>query len=777
MLCQICWGEEHLKGHVMGLAYLHRLITSLCVLLLAGVVPLIAQADDLAGGEDAILILDASGSMWGQIEGTAKIEIAKNVLDGLLDDLPASSRLGLMAYGHNKKGDCSDIEMLSAVGASRADIKKAVKGINPKGKTPISASVKMAAEKLKYTENKATVILISDGIETCNLDPCALGKQLEKDGVDFTAHVVGFDIVDQKTEDQLRCLATSTGGRYLSAASAGELSLALGTTIIKQVDAGPATLVLEATVLEKGPVIKTGLSWQVRQSGGGDVVFETDNKGSVSESVPSGVYDIFVTRSSDRLKGSAKLVETRPGAKHTVTIALSPEFPASVIPDSAAVSAGTEFSVKWEGPNRQSDFITITSPDAAARDYTSYAYTSNGNPAHLTAPIIAGDYEVRYVLGRPYKVLARMPMKVNEATASVKGPEAALGGATISIEWAGPATQSDFITVTEVDAKAGNYLDYFYTKDSASPHELNMPVKPGAYEIRYVFVGKADNRGASENRIIARRAITIEQAGATLNGPDRANTGEAISIVWTGPTGNGDFVTVTAPDAADKNYMDYKYTANGSPSKIRMPLKPGDYELRFVQKGGLQGYKVLARKSIKVVEVEASISGPKTALVGSEIKVDWTGPVGASGDFITITAPDASERTYKDYAYTKNGSPSKIEMPIEPGTYELRFVQNNSKVIARQKITVEDIAVTLGAPATGKVGETISVGFMGPVSRGDLITVVLPNARARKYTDYFYPQNGSPGELKLPDVAGDYEIRYLLDGKRVIYHRPIKIEE
>ncbi len=53
-----------------------------------------------AGAGDSILVLDASGSMWGQIEGEAKITIAKSVLADLLKDLPAERRLGLIAYGH-----------------------------------------------------------------------------------------------------------------------------------------------------------------------------------------------------------------------------------------------------------------------------------------------------------------------------------------------------------------------------------------------------------------------------------------------------------------------------------------------------------------------------------------------------------------------------------------------------------------------------------------------------------------------------------------------------
>ena len=62
------------------------------------------------------------------------------------------------------------------------------------GKTPLTDAVKQAAEALKYTEDKATVILITDGLETCSADPCALAKELEQSGVDFTTHVVGFDV-------------------------------------------------------------------------------------------------------------------------------------------------------------------------------------------------------------------------------------------------------------------------------------------------------------------------------------------------------------------------------------------------------------------------------------------------------------------------------------------------------------------------------------------------------------------------------------------------------
>ncbi|NUP86620.1 MAG: VWA domain-containing protein [Burkholderiaceae bacterium] len=187
-----------------------------------------SSASAVAPGQ-SMLVLDASGSMWGQISGRPKIEIARDAVDRMLASWPQGQQLGLMAYGHRSKGDCADIELLRPPGpVDRPSLMQAVRSLQPKGMTPISASVRLAAEQLKYSERKATVVLVSDGEETCQADPCAVGRQLEQLGVDFTAHVIGFDIAKgSKAEQQLRCLASSTGGRYLDARDAASLNDAL----------------------------------------------------------------------------------------------------------------------------------------------------------------------------------------------------------------------------------------------------------------------------------------------------------------------------------------------------------------------------------------------------------------------------------------------------------------------------------------------------------------------------------------------------------------------
>src|SRR5882757_2376570 len=220
-------------------------VAALLSLGLALLSPHAAQAQ----GTDTILVLDASGSMWGLVDGQSKISAARQAVDSILSKWNPADRLGVMVYGHRSKGDCKDIELMVPVSKfDPARIKAAVDGINPKGKTPISDSLRAAAEALHATENKATVILVSDGIETCAPDPCAAAAELKKSGIGFTAHVIGLDVADPAAKSQLQCIARATGGVYLDARNASSLTGALtkmvaatqGTKVVSEAPQKPA---------------------------------------------------------------------------------------------------------------------------------------------------------------------------------------------------------------------------------------------------------------------------------------------------------------------------------------------------------------------------------------------------------------------------------------------------------------------------------------------------------------------------------------------------------
>ena len=261
----------------------------------------------------SIIVLDASGSMWGQIGGQTKLEIAQASLTEVLKSIPAETELGLIAYGHREKGSCGDIELIVPPAAgTAAAIADAAKNLQFLGKTPLTDAVRMAAAELRSTEEKATVILITDGIETCNADPCALGLELEASGVDFTAHVVGFGLTEAEG-NQVSCLATNTGGLYITAADMAGLTDALQTTVLAAVPleapapvpapTPPPPVITENFApslfyTEGQPVpAEEGASWMISQINPDGTAGERIDTfyGAPTESVPPGTYLLLVS--------------------------------------------------------------------------------------------------------------------------------------------------------------------------------------------------------------------------------------------------------------------------------------------------------------------------------------------------------------------------------------------------------------------------------------------------------------------------------------------------
>lgn len=178
-----------------------------------------------------LFILDASGSMNQIIQGKTKLNTAKEVLTGLLGDLPSTTKVGLMVYGNSPKQDKKGCEAINlSVPISKLDemiIKKQLNLIQANGKTPIAASLEKGAEAIKGLGGKKTIVLISDGEETCGGDPIKVAEKIKKElGIDVVIHVVGFDVKDEERA-QLASIARAGGGTYYPANNAQELKTSL----------------------------------------------------------------------------------------------------------------------------------------------------------------------------------------------------------------------------------------------------------------------------------------------------------------------------------------------------------------------------------------------------------------------------------------------------------------------------------------------------------------------------------------------------------------------
>jgi hypothetical protein len=207
-------------------------------LIVIGVIVFVffVSAQNVMAEENIHLILDASGSMWGKVEGREKIVIAKEVLTDLIAKLPQDIQVGLTVYGHRSKGDCNDIQLLVPTEkGNRKILADRIASIVPKGKTPIAGSLEVVAKHLRQLEGSTAVVLVSDGKETCGGDPCALVRRLIVQGINLKMFVVGFDVTDEEKK-QLFCIAETGGGQYFDARNAEQLMAAIATVEKKVVE-------------------------------------------------------------------------------------------------------------------------------------------------------------------------------------------------------------------------------------------------------------------------------------------------------------------------------------------------------------------------------------------------------------------------------------------------------------------------------------------------------------------------------------------------------------
>lgn len=196
---------------------------------------------------DAMIVFDGSGSMAeiGLEAGPPRIQDARTALRRALPQVEAFRDLGLLIYGPGALDGCSNIDLRFApVPLAARPVIDAVDALRPGGMTPLSASVRQAAEVLDYRTKPATIVLVTDGNETCGGTPCQLGRDLMADAADFTVHVIGFrarfdffgwDNPEQSSytggDTVAKCLSDETGGTYVSAETVDELVAALNETL------------------------------------------------------------------------------------------------------------------------------------------------------------------------------------------------------------------------------------------------------------------------------------------------------------------------------------------------------------------------------------------------------------------------------------------------------------------------------------------------------------------------------------------------------------------
>lgn len=457
---------------------------------------LLGFASALHADAPGVLVVDASGSMWGQIQGQVKMEVARVAVREALTQWPQDRALGMVAYGHRSKTDCADIETLVPVSTlSVSRIGKSLDTLKPNGMTPIGDSLRTAAQLLPK-DSDGVLILVSDGEETCRVDPCAIAREIKRANPRIRMHVVGFDVAASPARSQLTCIAEAAGGRYFSAQDAAGLVRSIGAAVATSTHgvASPATA--EIDWKDPAPLASViSVPWR----GPGDPL------DYLAFAAPGSPEDSYVDSAfSDALSmGKAAQVRTpaSPGRFELryVSPTRQPQVLGRVLVEVASgsvhiqapesVPAGDRLRVRARGPVGQHHWIGIAPSGAPIETVLSFARTdpSGTSDVELMMPGEPGAYEIRYVLNERESIAGSRPIAVTASVANFGSLRSSYApNSSISLNYIGPRSEANWIGLAKRGGGVGDYLSFAYIP-ATGPVELFAPPDAGDYDLILVI--------------------------------------------------------------------------------------------------------------------------------------------------------------------------------------------------------------------------------------------------------------------------------------------------
>jgi len=471
-----------------------------------------------------VLVLDASGSMWGELaDGRAKITVARDVLAQFMATRDAAGPLGVIAYGHRRRGDCADIELLAAMGRhDPATLAQRLDRLKPLGMTPIGDSLRLAAAQVPATAESADIIVITDGLETCKADPCAVAAEIAQQGIAIRAHVVGFGL-DEQQAAALACVPDQTGGQLLRPQSGAELASALQritrTPPEPATDSPPERLPQHFSFADTGTGTPRGLmTWRATSDG---QIIEIGTTDGVRESLegigaalPGGVWTITAEGAEGRAEATLDLsaccgrhAVPFTGAVFAATIppvaqvqaGMAARLPYTITHAGSGHLGGTPYKVIATGPTG-----SLAADQIVLRDLiTRRELRTYGGATGSLAP---GSYRLVIALNRDgrYEIVAERPFEAVDApVVRIVGPDRAAPGQSIELSLdGGYATQYVFQVVDADDRTIGRGSALYQQAGGALSLTLRMPDREGEFDI---VVRNGDE-------IVARKRIQLATA-------------------------------------------------------------------------------------------------------------------------------------------------------------------------------------------------------------------------------------------------------------------------
>lgn len=198
-----------------------------------------------------VFVLDASGSMSEHFDGAPRMSAARVMLEEQLARLDPRTPVGLVGYGNRIPG-CDSYRLYAPIArGNRTLINRVVQSMYPAGSTPIAATLRLIGQTVLAQHPRATIVLISDGAESCGGDPATEATLLARRGSDVRVHVIGL-AVNRDTSVQLSGVAAAGRGRYFDVRNHTDFESAIRLSVAAA-PAGSAADTAPATPVQTPP--------------------------------------------------------------------------------------------------------------------------------------------------------------------------------------------------------------------------------------------------------------------------------------------------------------------------------------------------------------------------------------------------------------------------------------------------------------------------------------------------------------------------------------------
>ena len=254
-----------------------------------------------------MFVIDGSGSMWGRFEPDqrAKIDIVRELVKAKVEAAAPSAKIGMTSFGHRRRGDCSDVEVIAPVGIDREAILAPLAKLNPKGKGPLVTGLRDAIAALGATR-PAALIVIGDGADNCQQDTCAAADEIAKSTPGVAIHMISAG-VEPADAPRLACIAKATGGSFADVRDTSGLTAAVdaATTLVMLAPASPgaapaaasaapppgASLRATAALAKGSAPLNAPIAWQIFKKDSSDPVARSDGP-DITATLDPGAYEI-----------------------------------------------------------------------------------------------------------------------------------------------------------------------------------------------------------------------------------------------------------------------------------------------------------------------------------------------------------------------------------------------------------------------------------------------------------------------------------------------------